>query len=219
MNIFIKTAIMALVIFIAGLAFGLVIGEEKISSLESEVISLNSDLNDIELQFLLMDVMGENLPCDYFLSEAERLGSATDSMGREVERYEQSDRLSNKDFVLMKQKYTSMLIRNWLTLEKIKSACDCSYVTVLYFYDLGNCDGCINQGLMLSYLKDKLDGDIMVFAIDAGIGLRTTTGLIESYGVDEYPTLVINGEKYEGFYDLEQLTGLLCEKNSNLSIC
>ena len=219
MNIFIRTALITLVVFVAGIGLGLFIGGEKVSSLEQTVSDLNQDINDIELQFLLMDVMSENVPCNYFISEAERLGEITDVMGREVERYEQSDRLRDKDFIALKQKYTSMLIRNWLTLEKIKDVCNSEYVTVLYFYDRSDCDRCEEQGLILSYLKDKLSADIMVFAVDAGIGLRTVEGLREAYGVESYPTLVVNGEKHVGYYNQDEIKALVCSYNSALSIC
>ena len=219
MNIFIRTALITLVVFFAGIGLGLMIGGEKVSSLERTVAELNSDISDIELHFLFMDVMSENVPCNYFLNEAERLGSITDEMGREVERYEQSDRLRDKDFVELKQRYTSMLMRNWLTLEKIKLSCDSEYITILYFYDRNNCDRCEEQGLILSNLKDKLGRDVMVFAIDAGINMRMVEGLKESYDIETYPTLIVNGNKYTGYHNQQETRELVCSYNHALSVC
>ena len=219
LNIFVKTAIVTIFVFGAGIGLGLLLGGERITSLEESTIDLQISLEDVELEFLFLDVMKGNISCNYFIKEAESLGSISDEMGREVEKYEGSDKLREGSFVELKERYTSVLIRNWLTLEKIKSTCNGSYTTILYFYTQDDCNKCGDQGVILSYLKDRLDGELMIFAVDGDVDLRIVRALKEAYSIEEYPTLVINGEISVGFHEMDELTDILCEYNKNLEIC
>ena len=219
MNIFVKTAIVTIFVFGAGMGLGLLLGGERITSLEESTTDLQISLEDVELEFLFLDVMKGNISCNYFIKEAESLGSISDEMGREVEKYEGSDKLREGSFSELKERYTSVLIRNWLTLENIKNKCNGSYITVLYFYNQDDCKKCGDQGVILSYLKDRLNGDIMIFAIDGNVDLRIVRALKEAYSIEEYPTLIINGDKQIGFYEMDDLSKILCKYNKNLELC
>lgn len=219
MNIFIKTAFLTTAIFLVGIVFGLWLGQERVSQLETDLSSLRSGIDNAELQFLLLDVFKGNISCTYLLKEADSLGSESAELAVQVERYENAQKIDDTTFRELKSSYTALLIKDWLVLEKIKQTCAGNYATVLYFYSNEVCDRCQDQGIVLTYLKEKLKSELMVFAIDGDLGLNVVEGLKDSYSITEYPSLVINGEPHIGYQDLNTTTGILCDFNPEFSVC
>lgn len=210
---------MTLVVFAAGVLFGLWVGQEKVTELEQTTASLKSSIETAELQFALLDVLEPDVACNYLVSTANDLGKKSDELALEVERYESTQKINERDFQSLKKEYTATLIRNWVTLEKIKDACESSYTTILYFYSNNDCSKCKDQGIVLTYIKDKLEDDVMIFALDTDLNLMTVNALKESYGIGEYPSMVIRDSKYSGFISTEEITSVLCNGNKALSIC
>jgi hypothetical protein len=218
-NIFVRTAIITTIIFAVGVWIGLWLGETKVNSLETTINNLGEDINNAELQFLLFDVLEKNASCNYMIQTANQLGVESGKMAADVERYENTQKIDDASFHDLKQKYTNTLIRNWVTLEKIKKTCDGKYTTILYFYSNTNCNRCEEQGMVLSYFKEKLNQNVLIFALDSGLGVEAVNVLHDSYGIKQYPAMVINGDIYQEFKDKADMTRILCNFNSNLSVC
>ena len=153
------------------------------------------------------------------IQTASKLGEEAGGMAYDVETYENSQKLDSSSFYELKKKYTNTLIRNWLTIEKIKKTCDGQYTTILYFYSNKDCEFCEEQGIVLSYFKEKLEDDIMILAFDTDLGVDAVSALKESFEITAYPGVVINGEKYQEFKDKAEITEILCDFNDDLKIC
>lgn len=218
-NVYIRAAVLTTIVFTIGLIIGLWLGQEKVSSLETDLTNLKGNIDDAELQFLLLDTLKGNTSCTYLLTQANSLGEESGKLAAEVEKYENAQKIDDAAFRTLKSSYTTVLIKDWLTLEKIKKTCNGTYATVLYFYSNKDCDKCQDQAIVLSYLKEKLKENLMTFAIDGNIGIPVIDSLKGAYGVTAYPTLVINGEIYRGYINLTETTNVLCNYNNNFSIC
>jgi thiol-disulfide isomerase/thioredoxin len=218
-NVYLRAAVLTTVVFTVGVIIGLWLGQEKVSSLETGLTNLKGSIANTELQFLLLDTLKGNMSCNYLLTQADSLANESGVLAVEVDRYENAQKIDDASFVQLKTSYITVLINDWLTLEKIKRTCGGTYATVLYFYSNKKCDKCLDQGIVLSYLKEKLGNDIMTFALDGDLGMSVVNSLKAAYGITEYPTLVINGDVYNGYTDLNKTTRSLCSYNSNFSVC
>jgi thiol-disulfide isomerase/thioredoxin len=218
-NVFLRAAVLTTMVFALGLLLGLYIGQVKISGLETDMTGLRSSIDNTELQFLFLDVVKGNISCNYMLSEANELGDESGKLAIQVDRYESAQKIDDASFKELKLSYTSVLIKDWLILEKIKKTCNGSYATILYFYSNKYCPKCQDQAVVLSYLKEKLGNNLMTFALDSDIGHNVVEALKQSYVINTYPSLIINGELYRGYTDLNQTTKALCDYNSTFSIC
>jgi hypothetical protein len=218
-NVFLRAAVLTTIIFALGVWFGLWVGDEKVSQLQTTISGLQENINEAELQFLFLDITESNISCNYLISTANRLGEETTSMASEVDKYENAQKVDDAAFKALKKTYTITLIRDWLTLEKIKQSCNGSYTIVLYFYSNKQCDKCQDQGIVLSYLKEKLGNELLTFALDGDIDLDIIKALRESYVIYEYPAVVVNGKTYHGYQDLANLTEIICGFNHDLEIC
>lgn len=218
-DIFIKTAIITTIIFAIGIWLGLWMGESKISSLEGTILELEQEINNAELQYMMIETLEKDVSCNYLIQTAGKLGKESGEMAEEVNRYENTQKIEDKPFYELKRKYTNTLIRNWLTIEKIKKTCHGNYSIILYFYSNKECDQCQEQGIVLTYLKDKLEQDLLVFALDTDLNVTAVDSLIDAYKIKEYPSIVINGDVEEGFQSKQEIIEELCDFNSNLNIC
>ena len=210
--------IITTVIFLIGIFLGSTLEKGKISSLELTVNNLKARVENVELQFLFLDITKGNISCNYFIEQANMLGSEADDLAKDVTAFEGSRKIEEEVFKNMKREYTTILIRDWLTLEKIKQTCSSDYFTVIFFYS-ENCPQCEQQGFLLSYFKIQDPEKIMVFAVDTDLGLSIVEAIRVSYGVTDYPSLVINGTAYSGFQDRDVLENILCSYISNMTFC
>ncbi len=219
MSTLIKTALVTTFIFVTGIIFGLWLGTERVGELDRTMIELEESIKSAELQLMFFDIMGEEISCNYLEQQRWEISSETDALGREVERYENSMKLDEDSFFELKERYTLSMLRSWLNVENIKGKCDADFVTVLYFYSNKYCDTCEEQGIILSFYKEKLEGNLLIYSIDSDLDLQIVNMLKDVYEVEEYPVLVINREIYTGFRNTGEIKGILCEENPALKIC
>lgn len=219
MSTLVKTTLVTTFIFVTGLIFGLWLGTERVGELDRTMMELEESIKSAELQLMFFDVMGAEVSCDYLEKQRWEISSETDSLGKEVERFESSMKLDEDSFFELKERYTLSMLRSWLNVENIKDTCDADFVTVLYFYSNEYCDGCEEQGIILSFYKEKLGADLLIYSIDSDLNLQIVNMLKDVYEVDEYPVLVINREVYPGFINTGELKEIICEENPALKIC
>ena len=219
MNTLLKAGLITTFIFVTGIIFGLWIGTERVGELDRTIQELEASVKSAELQLMFFDVMEEEISCEYLLKRRWAISEEAEKLGKEVERFEASMKLDEESFYDLKERYTLSLLRSWLGVERIKNACDADFVTVVYFYSNLYCGKCEEQGIILSYYKEKLGNDLLVYSIDSDLNLEIVEMLKDVYGVNQYPFLVINNQRYEGFRDAAELRNLFCEENIQLNIC
>jgi len=215
MNIFVKAALLTTFVFITGIVFGLWISEEKVGKLEQEITIMNEEIQNTNLQFMISDVLENNLSCKYLEKQALLLADKATALGKEIEKYEDSQKISEKGLMEMKKRYVSTLVQDWLMVEKIKKNCGSDYTTILYFYKRGNCNECGNQGTVLTYLREKSNEQMMVYPIDKDTQLYLVSLLLDMYNITTYPSIVVNGETINGFIDADNLTNIICNQTNS----
>ena len=92
--------------------------------------------------------------------------------------------------------------------------------TILFFYgDKKKCPSCEDQGVHLTYVKQKLKDDVLVFSFDAekqgAIKLISQNYQIQGR---ELPSLIINGELHS-FMSNAQIFEVLCGLGLDSEVC
>lgn len=197
-------------IFSFGLLLGYYITELKIESIEFDIEKLKEEISTTELQFFLSRI-NSKISCELLLTQVKQMTRRADRLAESIEIYERSKSLESSRFQRMKENHLITLLKNWLLLEGIKRNCDTNYTTILYFYSK-RCDNCPLQGFYLSYYK-KLDlENLIVFPIEFDLEAKIVKILEISYNITKLPTLIIDGEKHEGFLEREELREIFCKK-------
>jgi hypothetical protein len=217
----IKTHITAFIIssliFVVGIMTGWFLSKEKIGVLESTISDLTDTIENVEMQLLFLDTAGPKISCDYMISEANRLGEEAGKLGDKVGAYEENRKIEDVSYKETKSNYMSVLIRDWLVLERIKKTCNGSYTTVLFFYK-EDCEECEDQGAILSHYKEKLKNNLMIFALDHTLNHTTITAFEKAFNIAEFPSIVVNMENKGGFKSDDEVKDILCTEG-NYTIC
>ncbi|MFH1125643.1 MAG: hypothetical protein V1703_00825 [Candidatus Altiarchaeota archaeon] len=212
---------MAFAISVALFASGILIGYSfnavKVSVVDKQISDLRSDVENVQLEFMYMDTMGEEHACPLLEQESNRLLSKLDRFGEELTNYEESKDLGS-DFYELKNTYHFLQIRTWLLQERMKKDCGSDTVTVLYFYSK-DCEECKSQGYTITYFKQELKDRLMVFALDTGWQQPMMDAIKSDLNITETPMVVVNSKRYS-FLTKEELIGILCgEYNQKPDFC
>jgi thiol-disulfide isomerase/thioredoxin len=208
-KLLVSAIIISAIIFISGVAIGYGINREKLTTIEQDMNSIIKDVQDFQLQLLFLDVLGENATCPLLSSTLSNINEKSYRIGTRLESYSSESEIQDvNEYNNLKNEYSRLLIGYWLLAGKLRRNCELSANTVIYFYDSG-CENCEDQAFVLTYLKNKLEENFLVFALDADSEEPSIIAVKEFYDINKYPSLVVDEELYEGFHSTETLEKIL----------
>jgi len=186
-------------IFLIGLVIGNKISNTKLSKVDTLEQDLRTDTVAMELQYLLL---AED-PCSS--ANSTTLTEELYEIGSKLDFMEGSLGKKNKDVIRLKNYYSLLEIRHWLFMKKQKKECNIDNILILYFYsNLGDCNRCEEQGVVLNYLRKKYS-DVNVYSFDVNTNNMALDTVKTMFNVNKVPTIVINENVLEGFNNLDYL--------------
>lgn len=201
---YIYSFVITLFIFSVAIFASKFISNSKINELSKiqEEISLAIISNEIS------DNDTGGISCQDILNRNYKLSSEIGTLAEKITFLEEGGNTSDEIYVL-KENYTLLLIKDYLATLKVDSDCDLGLSQVLFFYSNNDCDQCVEQGYVLTALREKYDF-VRVYSFDEGIELGSQKVLMDKYGIKgPYPVVYINGKVYNGFQSLSKLEGLI----------
>ncbi len=215
--------IITLVVFSLGLLLGLVIESKRIQLIELQDQQQKLDFNSLQSQYQLIDLFGEEKNCAALKKTFEESIKNLGKSRVKLENYLENSNLNKKEFGLLKREYTLAQINFWLLTKKTKDVCNLEHADIFYFYgDDSQCSDCADQAYVLTYLKDKMGPQLLNFVFDSQLTNEPLVDILkESYNITKYPTLVINGKKFDGFISKDKILEEICPsfKNNKPVIC
>jgi hypothetical protein len=178
------------------------------SSVEEGIISIKTDLEKIEQEYVLFSLRGKE-SCTVLSSLADDIAKKLNSVVNELMRLENQG-VSDK-FTELKKTYASLSIRAWILRSAINENCDQKIIPILYYYSIP-CSECIEQGHVLDSVREKFENNVSVYVLDKNIDIQLVKTLTKSHDVKVTPTVVIGDTIKEGFTSEEQLDSIICEK-------
>lgn len=200
---------LTILIFLLGVILGNFLAKIKLNELRNTADSLTNMLVGLELKEKIIEEEGICNFKEDFLSEERS------SMGRKLGYLEKKFGKNDPDVLVEKETYQLIEIRTLLLVEKTKESCNNNLSIVLFFYTndekdkKGNVDRCLLQGEALDTISRKYQ-EVNIFSFDINTNNPAINALKQKYGVSIAPTVIINGEKYEGLktsYEIEKLLG------------
>jgi hypothetical protein len=157
-----------------------------------------TDISDFELATKLVFVEGAD--CDILNEEAKIFADKIYEEARKLEDYDNTNKITDRVIHLHKR-YDLLRTSLWAKLIEIKSSCNNSINTVVYFYDYltEKPDEVSTQKTMSNYLtefKKNSEEEIILIPIAVDTGVFSTEVLMNKYGVEKIPSILIN-EKYK----------------------
>lgn len=132
----------------------------------------------------------------------------------EVAAYESSNKINNRDYTTVKKRYMNLLLQNLIQVRNYDQTCDKEVVDIVYFYDDG-CDACTDQATILTQIRQDYGKDVVVYPLDTELDMQPINFLLNYYDIERYPSVVVDGEVYEGFQSQDNLTASIETKLNN----
>lgn len=194
---FILTATIMAGMFFAGQA----LSDSKVTGLAATVNELSVEREAQDIARRLADTLPQN-NCEALNVASQKTISDIRNIRKQMETYEEARKLSNDAFITLKKQYTNLLLEYWLTTERIDQRCNTNITTILYLYqDDALCGRCVDQGTVLTKYRQRYDQSLLIFPLDATLGMRHVDMIRSAYNVTRYPTIIVEGERYQGFQD------------------
>ncbi len=217
-----RTFVMALVIsgilFGAGVYTGFSINKDKLSAIETEMGGVVRTIGDFQTQFLFFDVLGGNATCSLLQESIIEINDQAYEAGKKLtdNNPEHGEITDAKYYDKLMEKYSRILTNYWLVATKMKKECNTKEKTILFFIEKKACgtnfpNVCDDQGFVLDNIKRIFGKNLLVFTMHTDIKEPSIKALKDYYSVTTYPTIVIDGKKYEGFRDRDTLFDELCK--------
>jgi len=195
---------LATLIFLLGIILGNYFVKEKLSAINEMQDSVRLEVMSMELQNTLF----QEEPCS---SPIIPLEGKLEDITSKITLMENRLGKDNEQVLEIKKYYSLIEINHYLLMKSKKEQCDLDYSLVLFFYS--NKDNVLEsekQGYVLDSLKGKYTSEkIKVYSFDQDLDLDIITTLISFYNVTTVPTMIINGEKLEGFHEKEEVEKMI----------
>lgn len=215
---YIIVLVLTLAIFTIGILIGIIISGERASYIKDENRLQRLNYDSLQLQyFYLQSVLSKNKDCDLASKALEEEVSNLGLLGDRLNQFIKDANADTNELNLLKREYTLAELRYWFLLSDVRETCKDDVVSILYFYSNNDCSDCRTQGVILSFLKDKFKERLLIFSLDSDFTEEPLLGLVKrSFNITKSPTLIISGDKIEGFIDKDKLLNNLCSKYNDI---
>ncbi|MBU0898288.1 MAG: hypothetical protein KKB03_03400 [Nanoarchaeota archaeon] len=207
-KIIVSAIIITAILFGGGLFTGYVISEGALNIFDTNINDISKDVDNFQLQFLFLDVLGENATCPLLEGTMNEINAESYDIGTRLDIYG-ADKIdiNLKEYIDLKKDYSRLLITYWLLSKKMQDVCGSNANTIVYFYE-DSCTDCDTQGFILTHLKTKHNENLLVFALDGTLDEPSVKALKEFYNIKQYPSIIVNGQLYERIYTADELEAI-----------
>lgn len=200
--------ILTVVVFSLGAVVGILLENARLA--DTKQITLNEKVNLQSLQLQQKYIESGIGNCNAL---NEILEANMDELARKlgvIVDYEKRAFLNEEEFNLQLRDYFLTEMQFLLVSQDIDKQCQKDNVKILYFYDESTFD---TQGRVLDYLRNRFDGKVLVFSFNSAFEeepmIRT---LLASYGITQYPSVVVENRVFQGHTEVERLLGEICKE-------
>jgi thiol-disulfide isomerase/thioredoxin len=183
-----------------------------------KVDSLRAQIEDVETEHrsrLIGLELSESLQKDDCRAVEGWMNTTVDDLRNlrlEVASYESSNKINNREYNTVKKRYMNLLLQNMIQVRNYDNACeDQQIVDIVYFYSDG-CDACTDQATVLTQIRQDYGQQVVVYPLDTELDMQPINFLLNYYDIERYPSLVVDGEVYEGFQSRGNLTETIDSK-------
>lgn len=194
--VFLQALALTIVVMLIGLYLGMAMEQGR-------TVEVNNYF--VESEVLLLDMMAYenmvnsfNVSCDSLVEANNDLLDRVYEQAVLLEDYENSGRVTETIKTLHK-KYDSLRSYLWINSIKLKEKCGEQFDTIVYFYNYEE-DELTKKAeqnvwsKVLYEIKEEKESSVVLIPIAVDTELKSLKVLLEEYGVDSYPSILVNEE-------------------------
>lgn len=212
MRVYIAAAIITTLLLATGFLLGMLIEGQRIGYIQEKDFEKRIELESLQVQYLYINVLSQEKNCPAMQTTLSTSVRTLEETRQRLEDYMKDSVLNNKEFELLLRQYMIQETRYWLLAKQAKEMCETDTVTILNFHSR-ECDGCEEEGFLLSYMKKKFGDKLLIFSFDTDFKEEPMVQiLMDSYNITSTPTIIVGERKIEGLTTREELHKIICEQ-------
>lgn len=195
-------------IFVVVFGFTNFVNNKKLANIDDLQRKITADLIATETQFDLLTTA----PCSALGKSV--LSSELEEFGRKLDYAQENQGPDDTDVIQLKKYYSLLQVKDYLLMQELADKCDSEIHFLLYFYN-EDCDDCRKQGYVLTDFKKEYP-ELRIYSFDGSMDysvINTFSSLYDFEGV--YPSIIVNGQVYQGFINHDTLVDLFPELVAN----
>ncbi len=207
-NIFIKSAIITIIVFFVGIIFGKSLEQYQV---EDRLAVLRESELDTESYFQekrFLGTFGAD-PCILAKSRISKLLQDLQKTSSGLLALENKNFFGGETYDSLLRRHIILQVRTYTTVHELNKQCEHILTPILFFYGTDNFEA-EKQGYVLDRLQQQ-NVSIAVFSISKEYTKEPLVAtLVTRYNITTIPTLIINDQtKLEGYHSIEELMHIL----------
>lgn len=208
---YVIAGIITALIFALGLTLGFILEDTRYGLIQKVNEEQEVKYMSLQLQYFFLTSFQNNNSCPMLTATLRETISDLSTSLSEVIAYEEENQGGDARRILVQRRYLMDNLRYWLLAKESKQRCSMNIVPILYFYKK-DCASCPEQGTILTFYKNLFEEMLLVFPIN--MDLQEAEPLAEimrsQHHVEQYPTIVVDDQKYEGVVDKDEMKKIIC---------
>jgi len=208
MNVYIKAAILTILVFFSGLILGIWLDQYRLQDVKKRITSLDVSWNDARLLYTYFQKIEKDY-CELAFEQNLAYNHKIYKEGLEIELAEKTNRFT-PELQEEKRRYVLLQTQFWLNSIELKEKCNFTYNNVVYLYKQHNLtrDEVIDQKTQASILldlKERCGNKIMLIPLAADLNLTIIDAIKNQYKIEKYPAIIVDNIVFQGVTTLEKI--------------
>ena len=191
---FFKAAVLTMVVFFVGIAFGMWMDSIRLNEVETSIEEITIQWNDARMLESYYEAFVDTPGfCDSAIQANLDFNEEIYEQGTKIERYETVNKFT-PSLQLEKKRYALLQIQFWMNSIHLRDTCDVDYTTLVYLHSK-NESFAIDQKVQSAVLLDAkkmCGGDLMLIPLPADLGIQTVELVKSNFGIETFPSIIIN---------------------------
>ena len=213
-EILILAFFITLSIFLSLLLVGSFLDNKRQQSIDTRFEKMYADVGDMQKILLISGAYNGTVVCQAINTKLNSMDRTMWDAGMKLEQYRvASEEFKTADYYSDQRKsFNDNEITYLMLLVQIKKQCEYNKPIISFFYQNSKtCSKCDDQSFVLNDIKREQGNNVNIFAFDTDLNLTSVDIIKNSYGVDEFPCVVINDQKYCGIRSKDFIMSKMCE--------
>lgn len=208
---YIAAFVITLLIFTLGFLAGIVLDGQRAEYLGEQAEQQQVEYSSVQLQYQLIQEIRNDGDCSAIRTTFNQNIKNLENTRLRLEGFQEDSATNEQEYEVLAREYTHAQIRYYLLAQSIQDLCGAEISNILYFYE-PECSECDNQAFVLTYLKRVIGDKLLVFSFNRELAEQEPTIqlLMNRYQIQEFPSIVVNGELYEGYQPRQTVLENLC---------